>query len=222
MGGVQLVQVNPLKPGTSWKKKTQRSPAHNLCEMQPHVFHQHFEKKIWLSWICLDFIGTSPVLYTKAQDCAHTHAHEAHCELCTTYWQQQRDICLLFELANSKTQPLSALLCDKCVSACVCFCAAPWVERRSARLPVPLAYTTKLPAQHYGGVDEAAQWQPSGHYEQQLCGAAQPGRWERWWISGHQRELRLCATAPLQQQQQQGGGPKGLFFTKRGKKTMCP
>lgn len=51
-------------------------------------------------------------------------------------------------------------------SLCV-FCAFHWVHW-SECLPVPLAYTTKLPAQHYGGVDDAAQWLPSGHYEDQL------------------------------------------------------
>lgn len=35
-------------------------------------------------------------------------------------------------------------------------------------LSVPLAYTTKLPAPRYGGVEEAKQWLPSGHYEDQL------------------------------------------------------
>lgn len=77
------------------------------------------------------------------------------------------------------------------VRVCV-FVPLPGVQRRSARLPVPLAYTTKLPAQRSGGgggVDEAAQWQPSGHYElQRLAGGTSGGHLGT-------RELRLCAAA---------------------------
>ena len=47
----------------------------------------------------------------------------------------------------------------------LCFLMVPaW----SARFPVTLAHTTKLPALHYWGNDGAAQWLPSGHYEDQL------------------------------------------------------
>ena len=38
----------------------------------------------------------------------------------------------------------------------------------ASELPVPLASTTKLPAWLYGGEEEAAQWLPSGHYNDQL------------------------------------------------------
>lgn len=33
------------------------------------------KKKNWLSWICLDFIGSGPVSYTKAHDYTHTLTH---------------------------------------------------------------------------------------------------------------------------------------------------
>lgn len=79
----------------------------------------------------------------------------------------------------------------------MCFCAFHWVQQWSARLPVPLAYTTKLPARRYGGVDEAAQWLPSGHYEEQVYEIAlqSMASLEQWGISGHQRELRVPTAA---------------------------
>lgn len=53
-----------------------------------------------------------------------------------------------------------------CKHKCIFVCFV--LLTQSAWLPVPLAYTTKLPAPHYGGVDKAAQWLPSGHYVDRL------------------------------------------------------
>lgn len=110
-----------------------------------------------------DYTGTNPIPYGNGL-ASHPHTHTA----ATRWAAPHRPTTVMWHLphfkANNKTQRSSALTCDKCV----CFCAAPRGQRRSARLPAPLAYTTKLPARRYGGVDQAAQWLPSGHYEQWL------------------------------------------------------
>lgn len=77
----------------------------------------------------------------------------------------------------------------------MCFCDVHWVQQWSAKLPVPLACTTKLPAPHDVGVHEAAQWLPSGHYMDQLYEVELQSlaEVEQWGISVQQKEFWVPA-----------------------------